>query len=93
MYAAAGDKVLDKYPDKASMLETAKSIGPGNVSRHCADLSKMNVVDVSPINGGIKSGKTFSSTAQSNPAVSKVLSPWSKPKDPAIHIEIPQSKR
>lgn len=90
MYAAAGDKVLDKYPDRAAMLETAKTIGPSNVSKHCADLNKMNVVDVSPVNGGIKNAKQFSANAQSNPSVSNVLSPWTKTYDPAIHIEIPQ---
>ena len=92
MYAAAGDKVLDKYPDRAAMLKTAKAVGPSNVSKHCADLNKMNVVDVSPVNGGIKNAKQFSSNAQGNPSVSRVLSPWTQTIDPAIHIEIPQKK-
>lgn len=92
MYAAAGDKVLDKYPDRAAMLETAKTIGPSNISKHCADLNTMNVVDVSTVNGGIKNAKQFSANAQSNPSVSNVLSPWTKTYDPAIHIEIPQKK-
>ncbi len=48
MYAAAGDKVLDKYPDRAAMLKTAKAVGPSNVSKHCADLNKMNVVGKHP---------------------------------------------
>jgi uncharacterized protein RhaS with RHS repeats len=92
MYAAAGDKVLDKYPDRAAMLETAKAVGPSNVSKHCADLNIMNVVDVSPVNGGINNAKQFSSNAQGNPSVSRVLSPWTPTIDPAIHIEIPQKK-
>jgi RHS repeat-associated protein len=92
MYAQAGDKVLDKYPDRAAMLETAKAIGPSNVSKHCADLNKMNVIDVSPVNGGINNAKKFSWNAQRNPAVSRVLSPWTSTIDPAIHIEVPQIK-
>nr|WP_304343590.1 RHS repeat-associated core domain-containing protein [Chryseobacterium koreense] len=92
MYGSAGDKVLDKYPDRKAMVETAKEIGPSKVSKHCVDPKQMNVVDVSPVNGGIKNGKNFSSTAQSNPSVSRVLSPWTPTYDPAIHIEIPQKK-
>jgi RHS repeat-associated protein len=91
MYGAVGDKVLDKYPDRKAMVATARAFGPGRVSKHCVDSSQMNVVDVSPVNGGIKSGKTFSSNAQANPSVSRVLSPWTPTYDPAIHIEIPQN--
>lgn len=93
MYGSAGDKVLDKYPDEKAMLETAKAIGPNKISKHCADLNQMNVVDVSPVNGGIKNAKSFSSNAQANPSVTTVLSPWTTTFDPAIHIEIPQKNK
>lgn len=53
----------------------------------------MNVVDVSPVNGGIKNGKTFSNATEKNKNVSRVLSPWTTTYDPAIHIEIPQPKK
>jgi hypothetical protein len=92
MYGAVGDKVLDKYPDRKAMVSTARAFGPGRVSKHCVDPSQMNVVDISPVNGGIKNGKTFSSNAQANPSVSRVLSPWTPTYDPAIHIEIPQNQ-
>jgi RHS repeat-associated protein len=90
MYADYGDRVLDKYPDRIAMIEMAKTIGPSKISKHCADLDKMNVVDVSPVNGGIKNAQKFSSTAQRNSSVGRVLSPWTPTIDPAIHIEIPQ---
>jgi len=92
MYAAAGDEVLNEYPDRAAMVAKAKQLGPGKISKHCVDPSEMNVVDVSTVNGGIKNAKKFSGTAAGNKGVSRVLSPWTSTFDPAIHIEIPQRK-
>jgi hypothetical protein len=92
MYANPGDQVLDKYPDRKAMLEKMYELGPETVSKHVMDIKKMNVVDVSPVNGGIKNGKSFSDAAEEHEGVSRVLSPWTPTYDPAIHIEIPQKK-
>jgi hypothetical protein len=92
MYGSAGDQLLNEFPNRDAMVAKANELGPDRVSKHCVDPSKMNVVDVSPVNGGIKNGSKFSNTAQNNPRVSRVLSPWTPTYDPAIHIEIPQKK-
>jgi len=91
LYGNNGDKVLDQYPDQKAMTKTINDIGPSKVSKHIADPSKMNVVDVSPWRGGIKKPKDFANSAAKNKSVSRVLSPYNS-KDKAIHVEIPQNK-
>ena len=92
MYGSVGDQVLNEYPNRDAMVAKAKELGSERVSKHCVDPSKMNVVDISPVNGGIKNARNFSNTAHANSGVSRVLSPWTTTYDPAIHIEIPQKK-
>jgi len=89
LYGKNGDKVLDKYPDQKAMVKTIYKLGPSNVSKHLADPSKMNVVDISPWRKGIKNPKKFASSAQKHKGVKRVLSPYNS-KDKAIHVEIPQ---
>jgi hypothetical protein len=59
LYGAAGDQVIDVYvvkkaagktseQIKAAMEAKINALGPGNVSRHCADPSVLNVVDIAP---------------------------------------------
>lgn len=64
---------------------------PSNISKHCGDISKMNVLDISPTNGGITNHRGMSDALEKDPRVNRVLSPYTKTYDPAIHIEINQN--
>lgn len=100
LYAAAGDKVIDVYVSqkkagktsdqiKAAMEKEIVKIGPGKVSRHCADPATLNVVDIAP--SSISNKQAFEDAvdaAIANGKVSKFIMP---PSDPAYHIEIPQT--
>ena len=95
---AHGDQVIDVYSSlKAqgkSQVEivsvmTGKilSVGASRVSRHAADLRKINVVDIAPSSISLALRKKFEVAVRGDPRVSKFLTP---PGDPAYHIEIPQ---
>jgi hypothetical protein len=97
LYADAGDKVIDVYvaskaakktPDqiKADMLVKINEVGPSLVSNHCADSSKLCVVDITP--NSITNKTKFIEEAGKDSRVSKFLKP---PSDPAYHLEIPVS--
>ena len=100
LYAAAGDKVIDVFVAqkkagrtsdqiKAAMEKEIIKIGPGKVSRHCADPAVLNVVDIAP--SSIANKQAFENaveTAMAKGKVSKFILP---PSDPAYHIEIPQA--
>ena len=99
LYAAAGDKVIDVYSSskkagknatqiKAAMEKEIMKIGPGKVSRHCADPAVLNVVDIAP--SSILNKQAFEDAVDSaieHGKVSKFIMP---PTDPAYHLEIPQ---
>ena len=92
LYGKNGELVLDQHPDQKAMVSKMNELGPSNVSKHIADPSKMNVVDVSPWRAGIKRPKAFASKALKHKGVSRVLSPYNS-RDKAIHIEIPQPQK
>jgi RHS repeat-associated protein len=92
LYGKNGDLVLDQHPDQKAMVSKMNELGPSNVSKHIADPSKMNVVDVSPWRAGIKRPEAFASKALKHIGVSRVLSPYNS-RDKAIHIEIPQPQK
>lgn len=98
LYGPDGDQVIDVYSSfKAqgkSQVEivsvmTGKilSVGASRVSRHAADLRKINVVDIAPSSISLALRKKFEVAVRGDPRVSKFLTP---PGDPAYHIEIPQ---
>lgn len=100
LYAAAGDKVIDVYvaqkkagktPDqiKAAMEKEIITIGPGKVSRHCADPAILNVVDIAP--SSIANKQAFENAVDAIMAQGKVSKFIMPPSDPAYHIEIPQT--
>jgi RHS repeat-associated protein len=93
LYGTNGDKVLDLYPNQKAMVNKINELGPGNVSKHCADPSIMNVIDISSNNGGIKNPMGFSKAAQNHSGISRVLSPYSNIGEKAIHLEIPQNRK
>ena len=92
LYGAKGDKVLSLYPDRKAMVNKINELQGQPGLNHVADPSKINVLDISPFRGGIKNPRDLTKAAQNNKSVSRVFSPYGKPRDPAIHIEIPQKK-
>jgi hypothetical protein len=100
LYGPYGDAVVHVYaklrgkPDAvivAAMVEEIKVLGPGNVSHHCADPSKLNVIDLSA--GGLTRAQQLSLEAaiRKERRIVRHFSPHTVPSDPAFHIEIAQS--
>ena len=100
LYAAAGDAVIDacaaaqkagKTPAETIKLMEAKiiALGPEKVSRRAADLTKLNVFDVTP--SSIPSGKkaAWEAAIKANKSIAKFIFP---PLDPGYHFEIKQPK-
>jgi hypothetical protein len=96
LYGPAGDAVIDVYVAakaagktaagiKADMEAKIIEIGPANVSRHCADPTKLNVFDVAP--SSISNHRAFEKAAQAavGTSVSNFI-PY--PQDPGYHFEI-----
>ena len=92
LYGKKGDQVLDQHPDQGAMVNKINELQDEPGLNHVADPSKINVIDISPWRGGIKNPKDLTKAAKSNKSVSRVFSPYGKPRDPAIHIEIPQKQ-
>lgn len=99
LYAAAGDKVIDVYvvqkkagknadQIKAAMEKEILKIGPGKVSRHCADPAVLNVIDIAPSSIGKK--QLFEIAVEAAMLTGKVSHFIRPPSDPAYHLEIPQ---
>ncbi|HEX8197798.1 MAG TPA: hypothetical protein VF571_16525 [Pyrinomonadaceae bacterium] len=100
LYAAAGDMVIDEYEKakkakkseaqiKAAMEAKIIAIGPTKVSHHCADPTKMNVVDIAP--SSISNKHAFENavqTALNRKDIIRFFAPRNG--DPAYHLEIPQ---
>ncbi|MBA4410720.1 MAG: hypothetical protein C0397_15010 [Odoribacter sp.] len=96
LYANAGDQVIEVYFEGsinhltrdqiiANMVSKIYEVGPTNVSKHCADPTVLNVIDISP--SSISNQGAFENCVNSNYGVSRFISP---PDDPVYHLEIPQ---
>jgi hypothetical protein len=99
LYAKSGQDVIDVYSEskaakkgKNAIINDMKAkimaIGPGKVSRHCADGSKLQVVEPSSIPDDKQAA--WESAIQAEKSVSTYFMP---PKDPAYHLEIPQDAK
>ena len=99
LYGSYGDQVIDVYvAEKAAGKSQAEIIsameakinelGPSNVSKHLADPSTINAIDIDP--GKIADRDAFEKAVEADPRVSKFLTPSKN--DPAYHLEIPQPK-
>lgn len=100
LYSDFGDQVIDEYQRLKpqghgrqvildAMEARINSVGPGNVSRHCADPALLNVIDIAP--SSIADPQAFLDAlgrAKQAGAVSRFFSPANG--DPAFHVEIPQ---
>jgi len=100
LYGPAGDAVVDTFVElrdkglsaeaiRDGMRAKIEELGPGKVSRHCADPTKLNVIDLGPNSlGGEDAQAALVAAAQAEEGrrISKFI-PY--PKDPGDHFEIP----
>lgn len=100
LYGPDGDAVIEEFKKAkaqgqnkdqiiAAMIAKINALGPSNVSRHCGDPAKLNVIDIAPIS--IAEPEAFLAAlkkAKTGGTVSQFFSPGDH--DPAFHIEIPQ---
>jgi len=97
LYAAAGDEVIRAYQASKKRGNAKEQIiqdmvaeilrqGPGRVSRHAADFSVLNVIDIAP--SSVSNRAAFERAVRAEGRVSKFLTPADN--DPAYHLEIPQ---
>lgn len=96
LYKEPGQAVIDVYVAgksagksadeiKADMTAKINEIGPYNVSHHAADPQLLNVFDVAP--SSVPNTDAFQAAVTGDSRVAKFLTP---PKDPGLHLEIPQ---
>jgi len=101
LYGKYGDQVIDIYDEKKksqasaeqiknAMVNKINKIGPSRVSKHAADTSKLNVIDIAPSSIPENKRQKFAMEVKAEARVSKFIEP---PKDPAYHIEIPQKAK
>ena len=101
LYAQAGQDVIDVYvtskaakKDKNAIINDMKdrivAIGPGKVSRHCADSATLEVIDIAPSSIAAEKRKDWETALAAEGGVSQYFVP---PKDPAYHLEIPQATK
>jgi hypothetical protein len=81
----------------SAMVAKIYELGPSNVSKHCADPSVLNVVDIWPDDFPVPAQINFERAALSTPSISRFLGPFSIPAyqvpyDPVFHLEIPQTQ-
>ncbi|MDC0713994.1 hypothetical protein POL68_36350 [Stigmatella sp. ncwal1] len=99
LYSKFGDQVIDAYAASVdagqtkeqtlqAMVDKINELGPSNVSRHLANPSQLNVVDIAPSSIPADKREAFQEAIRAHPEVSKFLGPADG--DPAYHIEIPQ---
>lgn len=99
LYAAAGDRVIDVYEASLAAGRTRDEIiadmearinteGPSNVSRHCADQTILNVIDVDP--NTIVNDAQFVEAVEAARQAGTVENFLQPPNDPAYHLEIRQ---
>jgi hypothetical protein len=96
LYKPPGQAVIDVYVAgkaanktadaiKADMTAKVIDVGPVNVSHHASDPNILNVFDIAP--SSVSSQSAFEAAATADSRVSKFLKP---PRDPGLHLEIPQ---
>jgi len=101
LYGSAGDKVIDvfitekkndKNPEeiiKEMELEIMR-LGPQNVSKHCADYTKLVVIDIAP--SSVSNKFEFINIVNSYKERGLISNFITPPKDPSYHLEIPNKE-
>ena len=79
------NKDLSDEENLSRMISKIYELGPQTVSKHCADSSKLNVVDVS--RSKLSDKDAFLSALQSNSSILKYID---EPSNGCVHIEILQ---
>lgn len=98
LYGKSGDLVIDAYVAAkeagkseggiiSAMEEKLAEIGCGKVSRHCADSSKLDVLDIAPSSIPEDKRDAFERAVKNSDKITKYIFP---PTDPAYHLEIPK---
>jgi len=101
LYGNAGDEVVRVFiawngrpagQIVAAMAAKIVELGPGNVSHHCADQSKLNVIDISATRVPMRQRmESFHDALKRESRISRFFDPFTADhRDPAFHIEIPQ---
>lgn len=99
LYGPYGDAVIRVFqrlstkPSEqviAAMTIEIISLGPGNVSHHCADPASLNVIDISAANMSDSQQIALEIVIRNERRIIRHFSPRTVPSDPAFHIEIPQ---
>lgn len=97
LYRPPGQAVIQVYVENSAkpkdeiislMLAEIWKQGPEKVSHHCSMIRW--VFDVGPSSIAEDKRQSFLLAAQHHPKVVKLLSPFTEPKDPAYHLEIPK---
>lgn len=100
MYSTPGERVIDSYSTLSDIKESSKESiitamtdqinveGPQNVSRHCVNSSKINVIDIMP--STIKNDLGFHNALKNNYGINKSITPFDKKSEKAFHVEIKQ---
>jgi hypothetical protein len=99
LYGKYGDQVIDAYVSAKraglsreqtlqAMVGRINTLGPSNVSRHLADPTRLNVVDIAPSSIPLSKRAAFEQALRKDPDISKFLGPSNN--DPAFHVEIKQ---
>jgi len=100
LYGSGGDQVIDTYVEasggegatpatiKNAMIDKINEVEPQNVTRHTADPTKLNVIDIAP--SSVTNDKSFHKSIKRNSGISNSFTPYDKKVDKAFHVEIPQ---
>ncbi|MCP3065074.1 hypothetical protein LXT21_40515 [Myxococcus sp. K38C18041901] len=99
LYGAGGDAVIDTYSESVAagltkeqtlqaMVDRINELGPSSVSKHMADPTRLNVIDISPRSIPDSKKEAFEEAIRAHPEVSRFLGPSNN--DPAYHLEIRQ---
>ncbi|MFY1830969.1 hypothetical protein ACN47A_33975 [Myxococcus fulvus] len=99
LYGANGDAVIDTYSESVAagmtkeqtlqaMVDRINELGPSNVSKHLADPTRLNVIDISPRSIPDSKKEAFEAAIRAHPEVSRFLGPSNN--DPAYHLEVRQ---
>jgi hypothetical protein len=99
LYGAGGDQVIDAYEEARAagmdregilqaMVDRINEVGPSSVSRHLANPTERNIIDISPRSIPAHLHDAFQEALRNHPDVSRFLGPADG--DPAFHVEIAQ---
>ncbi len=103
LYGPTGGKVIGVYEREtqagkapadvqAAMQAEIDRVGPAKVSRHIADFSKLQVIDIAPSSIPKAKRAAFQQALTSAKKAGRIKHFIPPPSDPAFHIEVPQPR-